>query len=34
MNMIDEECSVANEFIPVLDLTEKNIGENLVMLRG
>ena len=34
MNMIEEECSVANEFIPVLDLTEKNIGENLVMLRG
>jgi hypothetical protein len=35
MNMFDEEkSSVANEFIPVLDLTEKNKGENLVMLMG
>lgn len=34
MNMVEEECAVVNEFIPVLDLTEKNLGENLVMLRG
>ncbi len=32
MNMVEEECTNAHGFIPVLDLTEKNLGENVVML--
>ena len=32
MNMYEEELSVVQEFIPVLDLKEKNVVENLRIL--
>jgi hypothetical protein len=34
MNMYEEEISIDKDFIPVLDLREKNVVENLMILGG